>query len=438
MDVKTNTTYNRDQIKIIYVLLDGVGDLPNPQINNLTPLEAACTPNMDKLSMNGVMGQVISVGRGIAPQSDIAVFNMLGYNFKNEKYVGRGIVESIGSNIDFKEGDLALRGNFATIDERSKVIDRRAGRIISNDETKLLCNTINEKIRFKDKNVSVVVVPTIAHRVTIRFRHNTMKLSENITNTDPAYDKINGIGVAKDTSSDIYVGTSIPQDDTYESRETANIINEFTNQLYSLLDSHPVNDARRSIGRPSINTILCRDAGNTFPNYLPIRQKYNLDVASIVDMPVEIGISRILSMDAIFAGDINAYEEKAKKAAENLTKYDLIYVHLKGPDEFGHDGDPIGKKNNLEDIDNRFFGTLLQYIRTNDTTIVISGDHSTPCIKKSHSDDPIPLLVSGEYIPKDGSKRFTESYAKAGKLGLIMGSDVISTSINLINGKRRV
>ena len=117
-------------LKIIYILLDGIGDLPHPDLNGLTPLEAAITPNLNSLAKNGSMGQVISVGKGVAPQSDIAVFNMLGYNFKGEKYAGRGVIEIIGSAVDFKDGDLALRGNFATLGLNTEIIDRRAGRII--------------------------------------------------------------------------------------------------------------------------------------------------------------------------------------------------------------------------------------------------------------------------------------------------------------------
>ena len=122
---------NTGNLKLIYVLLDGIGDLPHPLLRNSTPLEVARTPNLDKLASNGCMGNVISVGKGIAPQSDIAVFNMLGYTFKNGGYVGRGVIESIGCNIDFHEGDLALRGNFATVTEDLRLVDRRAGRQIT-------------------------------------------------------------------------------------------------------------------------------------------------------------------------------------------------------------------------------------------------------------------------------------------------------------------
>ena len=150
-------------VKIVYVLLDGVGDLPHPDLDGKTPLDAASTPNMDRLAKNGVMGEVISVGKGIAPESDIAVFNMLGYKFQESEYVGRGVIESIGIGIDFKDGDLALRGNFSTLDENGNIIDRRAGRHIEREDAKQISKEIEEKIRFSNTNASVIVSPTIGH-----------------------------------------------------------------------------------------------------------------------------------------------------------------------------------------------------------------------------------------------------------------------------------
>ncbi len=123
---------------MVYVLLDGVGDLPHPELKGKTPLAAAVTPNLDKLAKNGAMGEVISVGKGIAPESDIAVFNMLGYKFQHEDYVGRGVIEAIGVGIDFKDGDLALRGNFSTLNEDGIIIDRRAGRRIEREDALLI------------------------------------------------------------------------------------------------------------------------------------------------------------------------------------------------------------------------------------------------------------------------------------------------------------
>ena len=421
-------------IKLVYVLLDGIGDLPHSSLNNLTPLEAAYTPNLDALARNGAMGSVISVGKGIAPQSDIAVFNMLGYNFKDGSYVGRGVIESIGCDIDFREGDLALRGNFATVDDNLKIVDRRAGRVISTEEAKSVCTTLSDNITFSEKDGSVTLEPTIAHRVVIRFRHSKMKLSDNITNTDPAYDKVDGMGIAKAVNNqDIYIQESRPQEDTEPAKIAARMLNEFTIQVVQLLRDHPINRTRIAAGKKPTNCILARDSGNRYPNVEPINKMYNMSVGGIVDMPVEIGIAKVLGIKMFQAGDTVDYEKKAKVAADSLKSVNIIYVHIKGPDEFGHDGNARGKKKNIEDIDRRFFGTLMQELNKMDTVIVISGDHSTPCIKKGHSDDPVPLLVSCSRVKQDGSARFTENYAKRGRLGLLLGADVLPTAFKLVS-----
>jgi 2,3-bisphosphoglycerate-independent phosphoglycerate mutase len=109
-----------------------------------------------------------------------------------------------------------------------------------------------------------------------------------------------------------------------------------------------------------------------------------------------------------------------------------IYVHLKGPDEFGHDGDAFGKMKSIEEIDKRFFGTLLDNIDTSKVAVVVSADHSTPCINKGHSDDPVPLLVSADSVKKDNSVRFTEKNAKIGSIGLLEGAQVLKTALQLI------
>jgi len=419
-------------IRLVYVLLDGIGDLPHQSLNDLTPLEAAYTPNLDALARNGAMGSVISVGKGIAPQSDIAVFNMLGYSFKDGSYVGRGVIESIGCNIDFRDGDLALRGNFATVDDKLKIADRRAGRMISVEEAKAACKTLRDNIKFSDKDASVALEPTVAHRVVIMLRHARMKLSDKITNTDPAYDKVDGMGIAKDTSGEMFVQKSTAEEDSEPARVAAKILNEFTTQVVQLLRDHPVNKARVAAGKKPMNCILARDSGNRYPKVDPINKKYGISVGCIVDMPVEIGISKVLGMKMFQAGDINAYEEKAKVAAKSLKTVNAVYVHIKGPDEFGHDGDARGKKKNIEDIDKRFFGTLVEELKGK-AAIVVSGDHSTPCIKKGHSDDPVPLLVSGSNVKQDGSARFTENYGKRGRLGLLMGADVLPTTIKMLS-----
>jgi 2,3-bisphosphoglycerate-independent phosphoglycerate mutase len=420
--------------KIVYVLLDGIGDLPHPSLNDMTPLEAAFTPNLDALARNGAMGRVISVGKHIAPQSDIAVFNMLGYSFRDGSYVGRGVIESIGSNLDFRDGDLAMRGNFATIDDNLKIMDRRAGRVISKQEAESVCATLRSDIKFSDPDASFAIEPTVAHRVVIRFRHNKVKLSDRITNTDPAYDKVDGMGIAKPTAGNEAVETSRPEEDNPGAKIAAEMLNEFTRQTITLLRNHPVNKSRVAAGKKPINCILARDSGNRYPSLEPINKMHGIKAGCIVDMPVEVGIAKVLKMTPFAAGGTTDYEQKAQVAAKSLKQVDFVYVHIKGPDEFGHDGDARGKKKNIEEIDSRFFGTLLSRLK-HDSVIVVSGDHSTPCIKKGHSDDPVPLLVSGNMIKRDGSARFTESSARSGSIGLIMGADVVPTVLRMV-GKR--
>jgi len=376
------------------------------------------------------------VGKGIAPQSDIAVFNMLSYNFKDQDYFGRGVVECIGCNIDFKEGNLALRGNFATIDQNKRIIDRRAGRKISSSDATEVCNLIKEKVIIKD--IEFFIKPTIGHRVILNFRKKDGgKLGDNITNTDPAYDKINGMGVAMLDKDEIYITESKNKDS--ESKFSAEIVNSFTNQVVDVLRDSKINKKRINAELLPINCILLRDAGNRYPHIQPINDKFNLNFASLVDMPVEIGISKILGITPYDAGNFNEYELKSKILADKINNHDFFYVHLKGPDEFGHDGNALGKKKSIEEIDAHFFKPLIEELNNKedkDIYFIISGDHSTPCIKKAHTDDPIPLLVSGNNIINDGTFRFTEEYAKKGKIGKILGFEVINQSLNLLKNNK--
>ena len=420
---------------MVYVLLDGVGDLPHPDLSGKTPLEAAATPNLDLLAKNGTMGEVISVGIGIAPESDIAVFNMLGYKFQHADYVGRGVIEAIGVGIDFKDGDLALRGNFATLNEEGVIIDRRAGRKIEEDNANAVAKEIEDKIQFSQPNTSVVVSPTIDHRVTVRFRADKESLSSEITNTDPAYARVDGMGIAKAVTDFMKIEKCLPLDESANAKLSAKLVNEFTEQSLLIMSKSDVNKKRGEQNKKLLNSILLRDAGNRYPVVTPINELYSMNFSCIVDMPVELGISQVLKMKAFEAGGLTDYEEKAKVAAKAMESQNAIYVHLKGPDVFGHDGDAQGKMKNIEEIDQRFFKTLLDNIDTSKVSVVISADHSTPCINKGHSDDPVPLLVSKDSIKKDQTKRMTEAEAKKGNIGLIEGVQVVKTALDLIKSE---
>ena len=420
---------------MVYVLLDGVGDLPHPDLGGRTPLESAETPSMDALARNGAQGRVVSVGKGIAPESDIAVFNMLGYKFAHADYVGRGVIEAVGVGVDFRDGDLALRGNYATLDDGGAIVDRRAGRHIERGDAAGIAREIEDKISFSRPGTSVVVAPTVGHRVTVRIRSEGDDLSPKITNTDPAYSNIGGMGVAKAVGDYMRMERCLPLEEGGGARLAADLVNEFSEQSVRIMRGSGINARRGAESKKALSCILLRDAGNRHPDVVPINRKYSMNFSCIVDMPVEVGISRVLDMRAFEAGGLTDYEEKARVAADAMETQNAIYVHLKGPDEFGHDGDAAGKKGNIEEIDRRFFGTLLDRIDTGRVAVVVSADHSTPCISKGHSDDPVPLLVSGDMVRNDGTSRVSEAEAAAGSIGLLEGAQVVRTAIGMVRSQ---
>ena len=195
----------------------------------------------------------------------------------------------------------------------------------------------------------------------------------------------------------------MPLKQTKDASNAASLVNEFTDQSLEIMKKSDVNKYRVQKNKKLLNSILLRDAGNKYPNVKSINELHAMNFSCIVDMPVEVGISNILKMKAFNAGGLTDYEDKAKVAAEAMNTENAIYVHLKGPDEFGHDGDAIGKMKNIEEIDKRFFGTLRDNIDATKIAVMISADHSTPCINKGHSDDPVPLLISGDMITNDNS-----------------------------------
>lgn len=287
---------DNSDIHLIYVLLDGVGDLPHPDLDGKTPLEAANTPTLDKVAKNGVIGEVISVGKGIAPESDIAVFNMLGYKFDHADYAGRGVIEAIGIGVDFKDGDLALRGNFSTLDENEVIIDRRAGRQIEKEDAEGVAKEIEEKIKFSEPDISVSISPTIGHRVTVRIRNESKKLSSRIANTDPAYSNIGGMGVAKIVGDNLKIEKCIALEEDEDAKTTAKIVNEFSEQTVKILKESQINKNRQEQNKKQLSCILLRDAGNKYPDVIPINERYSMNFSCIVDMPVELGISDVLKM----------------------------------------------------------------------------------------------------------------------------------------------
>ena len=402
---------------ILFVVLDGVGDRPTPGYGNKTPLEAASTPNLDNLAAKGRTGIVYTVKRGVAPESDAGVFSLLSYD-PTRLELSRGVVEAIGSGIEFNPGDLALRCNFATA-QGGQIVDRRAGRNVSPDEAAQLVEAVNTNEKLRGL-IDFELKSTIGHRCALVFRGRAMRLSAAISNLDPAYERQGKITIAKTgVKLPAPIPKCVPLNKTTVARRTAHILNQFASLVNSVLKDHKVNVSRIERGDQPANFLLMRDAGTKTPNVKTLKQKFGFRGVAVADMPVELGIAKVIGIDTrIFPPDrsLEGYSQRGVEALRLMGDYDLVYVHLKGPDEPGHDGDFEGKKKAIEDIDAGFFSRLGDL---SSSFLCVTADHSTPCLAKGHTDDPVPLLISGPGVRSDGSMRFTEAYAKKGKFGTI-------------------
>lgn len=407
-------------MKLVYLVLDGVADrLTDPR----SSLSLAKKPYLDLLARAGVCGLAYSVGRGIAPESDAAVMSILGYD-PHVHYTGRGPVEAVGAGIQFIEGrEVAFRANFATVDPASRrLVDRRVGRSLSTEEARELAESL-DGMRLSKYGGYVKVKATVGHRAVVVLGSDELSLSDEVENTDPAYRKVGNISVAEKVFTP-YVRESSPLSASPNARATAELINEFTVKAIEVLDKHPVNERREREGLLKANVMLLRDAGSRLPKLTPISQLYGITFGSITEMPVENGIAKLVGMRALempppTQDKASDYSIRLEATFKLLNEVDVVYVHLKGPDEPGHDGDSPGKVRSIEDIDKHYVKGLIGGVDMSETALLITADHATPPSVKAHTDDPVPLLLVGNGVTPDNTLKLCESecYEKGG-LGL--------------------
>jgi 2,3-bisphosphoglycerate-independent phosphoglycerate mutase len=422
--------------KLLYVAIDGMGDLPIKFLGGKTPLEAAETHHMDAIAQNGQTGLMYSVKQGVAPESDVAVISLLGYDpFKYS--TGRGVIEAAGVGLNMKDGDLALRCNFATLGVNKQIIDRRVGRSLGTEEAKELGKAVNEQVKLESYPATFEFKPTLGHRAVLLIRSTAKPLSSAITNSDPAYIIVNGIGVAK-TDVEMVLKTSEPDDQTEAAKVSAGLVNEFIEKSHALWENHPINLRRAATGKLKANVVLTRDAGHLLPKFFNINQQYGVNFACLADMHAESGIAKLAGMESSLlpppSGNLQFdCEVRVKALLDALPTHDCFYIHLKGPDEPGHDGNCQLKTQIISGIDKYFFGPLLKQVSLKDTVICITSDHATPCGLKVHSDTPVPVLISGNSLGKGVGVKFCEREAAKGSLGLITrGCELMPKLMELI------
>ncbi len=407
--------------KWILVIMDGAGDVGNP-----TPLEEANTPNLDFLASKSRVGLMYTVRKGIAPESDTAIFSILGNNvIKN--YTGRGPIEAFGAGIKFREGEVVFRTNFATM-EGDKILDRRVGRSLNTKEAIKLAKEVNEKVKLSD-GFYFRFYSTIEHRGVLILGNKKRKLYPNVTNLDIGYRRI-----GKVTTAIPKVKFSLSKALDKRSKATADVVNEFFEKSRIVLENSNVNKKRKKEGKLVANAILIRGGGNRLPKVKNINEITGRRWASVVGMPLEKGITKLVGMKVfgfnypkIVENDIYDHLFKCLNEEIRYAKYylkrefknfDAFYIHFKETDIPGHDGLRDKKIEMIEEIDRKFFS----FVRKIDARVIVTADHCTPVKLKRHSDDPVPLMITDG---SDGINRFGENYFKRGSIFIDKGWKLI-------------
>jgi len=416
-------------MKKIFVVIDGLGDRKIKSLGNKSPLEYADAPNLDFFAGEGANGRIITVKEDIAPESDVAIMALLGFDpFKY--HCGRGPLEAYGCGMKAREGDLCFRANFASV-EGKKIIDRRAGRALSTKEAKILSSELNSKIklseRFEFRN-------SIEHRGALIIRKGKKRLSNEISNTDPAYERVKGLGVASLKESNELIKCR-PLNKSSAAKYSAMLVNDFSFQAEKILWQNSVNEKRIKNGKMPANYVLLRDAGIRLPKFPEKRRKW----ASIAGMPLEIALTELAGMKVFsfrypelkpkqglyenlfekLSATANASKKTISREWENFNGF---YVHFKETDIPGHDGLAEEKIKMIELIDREFFSWARKKFDLGKDRIIVTADHCTPCELKNHSPDAVPVLIAGKGVGVDSVREFSEF--NKGELGLIKGKNL--------------
>ena len=378
--------HNPNETKIVLLILDGLGGLPM-QTGGLTELETANTPNMDRLAGEGTLGQIIPIRPGITPGSGPAHLALFGYD-PIEYEVGRGALSASGVGIKIQPGDIAVRGNFCTLDSEGKITDRRAGRI-SSETAMPLVKKLNA-IELPDVEIDVEVVKEYRFTVVIRGKN----LHPQIADTDPQQ---TGVPPLKVTAT------------TPEAAETAALFQNFVDAAQKILAD-----------QPKANGVTLRGFA-TNPDLPQFQEAYGLNPACIAVYPMYRGVSDLVGMEVIqFDGEYPSDEFAA--AAEHWDQHDFFFIHIKKTDSMGEDGNFDGKVKIIESVDQ----ALDQLLDLKPDVLVITGDHSTPAKMRSHSWHPVPLLLwAPETQLSDSQKKFGERTCALGGLGTFPATEII-------------
>jgi len=408
-----------DKKKAILIIADGLGGRPT-DVDGRTCLEAARTPQLDALTERGEIGLVDPIGPGIRPGSDTAHLSLLGYD-PHRVYTGRGVFECLGAGLAVAERDVCFRANLATVEDEEgalRLVDRRAGRIETGQGA--LAEAING-IRLTG-DVAFEFRATTQHRGALRLR--ATGLSSRIGETDP-----HEIGA-------LVPACAVLDEQDEGARRTAAAIDELTRLSHEALRDLPINRQRIEAGELPANVLLVRGA-SIRPRIETIESIYGVRGAVISGGALYRGVGLAVGMQPIdvpgatggLDTDLAAKAGAALKALETL---DYVFLHVKGTDNAGHDGDASAKAAFIERIDRELIGPLVERLDWRRTHLAFTGDHTTPPGFGDHTAEPVPVLMVGPDVRCDASTAFGEREAAAGGLSRFSGM-VLPTLFNYNN-----
>ncbi|HQU43003.1 MAG TPA: 2,3-bisphosphoglycerate-independent phosphoglycerate mutase [Pirellulales bacterium] len=372
----TRELFVKNDSKIVMLVADGLGGLPL-EPGGKTELETAHTPHLDALANKGVLGASIPVLPGITPGSGPGHLGLFGYD--PLKYViGRGALEATGIGFELGPNDVAVRGNYCTLDARGNISDRRAGRIASEESAPLADVLATVKI----PGVEVFVRPVKEHRFVVVFRGEG--LGGHVHDTDPQKTGVPPLGpVAADAAS----------------AKTADVAREFVRQATQLLAK-----------QTKANGLTLR--GFAAKPHLPSYEEvYGLRAAAIAVYPMYKGLARLVGMQIV--GSAQTLDQQIDVLSENWSKFDFFFLHFKYTDSTGEDGAFQNKVKRIEELD----AVVPRVTALNPTVLIVTGDHSTPSKLKSHSWHPVPTLLYSACCRCDDCQTFCEREAVHGGLG---------------------
>ena len=354
--------------KIILLVMDGLGGLPHPQTGK-TELETARTPNLDRLAATGICGLTEPVAPGITPGSAPGHLSLFGYD--PVKYtIGRGILEAVGIDFDVRRGDVAARGNFSTIDEAGRVTDRRAGRL-SDEKCVELCKLLDGQTI---NGVKIFVRPVREHRLVVMMRGEG--LAPDVSDSDPQKTGVPPLTIIAHSPA---------------AEKLAKVANEFLGRAKEMLAKH----------HPA-NMVLLRGFSQ-HPDIPTMSEVFKLKPAAIASYPMYRGLAKLVGMDVLKTG--KTIEDEIQTLKQNYGSYDFFFVHIKGTDTGGEDGNFEAKVKVIENVDR----LVPEVTALNPDVIVVAGDHSTPATFKGHTWHPVPFLLYSRWCRPDDITKFSES-----------------------------